>query len=763
MLAPPLHPLAARLPWGRPAAGARPTPRPLRKPRPWSRAALLALLAAASAQAGNSESSRASRAINPGLGPPPPLVARSTPTATWSSLFALGERAEFSLAAHLLDLGDIPAAEQAAVGREVAEKLYRLLRTVRARSTEPPGGGGGSETWSEGAADGRVLAYRFQREGVTGEVWLRRVVDGTTGEAAWLVSEPTVANTPLWFRLLVLRRPLPVRDTLNAGLGAAPAALTRATPRAALEGFLSAARAGRFLEAAHYLDLDGIPADRQAVLGPLAARRLMFVLERRPWIDVESVADNPVGRPQAGVDDDRQLVGRIPVRQREVEVYLSRHLDRERHFFWLFSRDTVGEIDALYRVHGYGWLGDHLPRLFFAASVAGLELWQWLALLLMAFAGFWIARFAGHWLVLALRYAARQTPATWDDVAVATLDGPLGLLLWAAVLALASTVVGLSPEAAAVVRRLWKLLVVASIGWYLFKILDALSSRLKEQSQLENPVARGMAPVLQKVGQFLVLVLAGLAALDVLGVNVAAGLAGVGLGGLALAIAAQKTLENVFGAIALAADRPFQVGDLVQIGDTVGTVEDLGLRSTKVRALDRTLIAIPNASVVAGTVINLSARDRFLFRRTLGLVYATTAAQLLLILDELRRLLLEHPRVVQENQRVRFVGFGASSLDVEVFCYLDTADFQTFTAIAEELNFEIMAIVERAGSAFAYPTQTLYLAREGSRSPQRAAEIAALLAERQARGELAIPEGDAAQLDAAQGRREAVPDREKDA
>ena len=670
---------------------------------------------------------------------------------------ALGERSEFSLAAHLLDLGEIPAAEQPAVGREVAEKLYRVVRTLRARGPESLAGGAGGETvGSEGPTGQSVLALRFQREGVTGEVWLRQVVDETTGEGAWLVSQPTVANTPLWFRLLVLRQPLRPRTTLNSGLGAAPATLTRATPRATLEGFLSAARAGRFAEAAHYLDLDDVPPDRQPVVGPLAARRLMFVLERRPWIEVESVSDNPVGRPQAGIDEDRQLLAKIPVRRREVAVDLSRHLDRERQFLWVFSRDTVQEIDALYAAHGYGWLGDHLPRVFFATSVAGLELWQWLALVLVATAGYWIARLAGHWLVLALRFLAKRTRTQWDDFAVAALDGPLGLLLWAAVLGLATTVVGLPPDAVAVVRRLWKLLIVASTGWYLFKVLDALSTRLKEQSQLANTVALGMVPVLEKVGRFLVVVLAGLAALDVLGINVAAGLAGVGLGGLALAIAAQKTLENIFGAIAIAADRPFQVGDLVQIGDTVGTVEDLGLRSTKVRALDRTLFAIPNAAVVAGTVVNLSARDRFLFRRTLGLVYSTTAAQLLFLLDEARRLLLEHPRVVLEGQRVRFVGFGASSLDVEVFCYLDTKDFQTFTAIAEELNFKLMDIVARSGSAFAYPTQTLFLAREGSRSPHRAAEVAALVAEREARGELVVPEPSEEQLQAARKRREAA-------
>jgi len=702
--------------------------------------------------AGPAGAAQAAVGINPGLGPVPPLVLRATPADTWHSLFALGERGEFAVAAHLLDLGDVVPSEQPAVGREVAEKLYQVVQALRARlGSVPPAS---AETTSGETDRGEVVLLRFQRESVAGEVRVRRVLDPTSGETAWLFSRQTVATTPLWHRLLVLRKPLAAGAPLNVGLGQPPTALRRATPRECLLSFLETARQGRFAEAAHYLDLGALPPERQAFLGPRLARRLMFVLERRPWIDPETVADDPLGRPQPGMDDDRQRLGAIPVHEREIPVVLARYLDTERRFGWVFARETVQAIDTLYAAHGYGWLGDHLPRVFFTATVAGLQLWQWAALALVVGLGYGVARLVGHWLAIILRRLAARTRVTWDDYAVATLDGPLGIVLWAVVIAAGGAALGVSPQAAEVLRRLWHALLIGGAAWYGFKMLDAIASQLGAQGASGNAVALAVAPVVQKVGKFLVALLALMAVLDVVGVNVAAALAGVGLGGLAVAFAAQKTIENVFGALAIAADRPFKVGDLVRIGDVVGTVEDIGLRSTKLRTLERTLVVIPNGAVVADTIVNLTARDRMLFRTTVGLVYGTTQAQLTFVLDEVRRMLLDDPRVLVEGQRVRFVGFGASSLDIEILGYVATSDFLTFTTVAQDLNLRILEIVERSGSAFAYPSQTLYLARDQGLSPERAAAAAAVVAARQQAGELAVPEPPPALVETARRRRE---------
>jgi MscS family membrane protein len=197
---------------------------------------------------------------------------------------------------------------------------------------------------------------------------------------------------------------------------------------------------------------------------------------------------------------------------------------------------------------------------------------------------------------------------------------------------------------------------------------------------------------------------------DSLGVPVAPMLAGLGVGGLAVALAVRPTLENVVGGFVLFADAPVRVGEFCRFGDKLGTVEAIGLRSVRVRGIDRTVITIPNADFSQLELVNFSRRDSILLQATLQLVYETTPDQLRLVLVRLRELLLEHPKISPEPARVRFIRYGESSLDVEIFAYVMTRDFNEFLAIQEELNLRIKDLVEDAGSGFAFPSQTLYVA-----------------------------------------------------
>jgi MscS family membrane protein len=183
--------------------------------------------------------------------------------------------------------------------------------------------------------------------------------------------------------------------------------------------------------------------------------------------------------------------------------------------------------------------------------------------------------------------------------------------------------------------------------------------------------------------------------MDVVGINVIAGLGALGIGAAAIAFAAQKTLENLFGTFSIASDRPFEVGDYVSVGQDMGNVENVGFRSTRIRTLGRTLVTVPNGVVAAGRVENYSARDRIMYNPVLRLAYATTVEQLRLVIDELGRLLRSHPKVFQGEQRVRFAALGENSLNVEVWCWVATKKFLEYTEVVEELNFGIVGILER--------------------------------------------------------------------
>jgi MscS family membrane protein len=216
-----------------------------------------------------------------------------------------------------------------------------------------------------------------------------------------------------------------------------------------------------------------------------------------------------------------------------------------------------------------------------------------------------------------------------------------------------------------------------------------------------------------------VLALGAVAVLNELGFKVASLLAGVGIGGIALALAAQKTVENVFGSVSIGVDQPFRVGDYVKIEDAVaGTVETIGFRSTRIRTLDRTLVTIPNGKLADMRSETFAARDRIRFFVNLGLAYGTTAAQVRAVLGEIEALLARHPQIHPEGLSVRLTALAESSLNVEVACWFATADFGAFTRIRQEMLLAFLEIVERAGAELAFPTRTVHLVREGEVRPR---------------------------------------------
>jgi MscS family membrane protein len=212
-------------------------------------------------------------------------------------------------------------------------------------------------------------------------------------------------------------------------------------------------------------------------------------------------------------------------------------------------------------------------------------------------------------------------------------------------------------------------------------------------------------PLLARALKITILVLATISILGNWGYNTTAILAGLGVGGLAIALAAQKTVENLFGGVAVVSDRPVGVGEFCKFGDQVGTVEDIGLRSTRIRTVDRTLVTVPNAQFSSMTLENFSQRDKMLLHFTLNLRRETTPDQVRSLLTSLGRLLTQHPEVEPGALPVRFVGVGTYSLDVEILVYIRTLDGDEFLKIQQELLLRILDAVEAVGSALALPTQ----------------------------------------------------------
>jgi len=227
--------------------------------------------------------------------------------------------------------------------------------------------------------------------------------------------------------------------------------------------------------------------------------------------------------------------------------------------------------------------------------------------------------------------------------------------------------------------------------------------------------------------------------LEAVGVQVSALVAAIGVGGIGIALAAQRTVENLFGGLAVVGDRPVQEGDFCRFGSQQGTVERIGLWSTRLRTPERSVVTVPNAQFLSLLVENLQERDRMLFNTTLRLRYETSPDQVRWVLVNIRSLLDAHPRIDADSSRVRFSGFGASSLDVELFVYVRTRDNAEFLEVREDLCLRMMDIVAAAGTAFALPAQTNYSAADGI-DPERASAVTAEIRRLRSEGKLPLRE-----------------------
>jgi MscS family membrane protein len=273
--------------------------------------------------------------------------------------------------------------------------------------------------------------------------------------------------------------------------------------------------------------------------------------------------------------------------------------------------------------------------------------------------------------------------------------------------------INVSGAFSAVVDFMATILIHAAAVWLLWLVVLAIFERIVLTRDIPEDSfdAHLWRLGARTIGTVVSVVIIGKAA-QTLGLPLYSVVAGLGIGGLAVALAIRPTLENLIGGIMLYLDQPVRVGDWCAFGDKTGTVETIGVRSTKIRTLDRTLVTIPNASLADMQLINWAKCDRMLIQETIGLRYETENDQLRHVLVKFREMLHAHPKIHSDTVRVRFTGFGLSSLDIGVRIYALTRDFNEYYAIREDVFLRMGDIVKASGSSFAFPSQTLYMGRD---------------------------------------------------
>lgn len=399
---------------------------------------------------------------------------------------------------------------------------------------------------------------------------------------------------------------------------------------------------------------------------------------------------------------------------------------------WQFSQETMQGVRALFRamedmpVAGFvvpppvrPWSYFWMRQLFRSSApwllwrAGGVEIWQWLSLLLSLLVCWIAAALASKILVFCSLKAKRLDDLVNRKYDSKRLKKPLRVAWTGFFLNAVLGAIGLPDRISVMLGRLSLSVGIVALIWLVISILHVAARLNAKNLESAEHNHRGVLLSLTLGLIRVTAVLAGLLWLaDIWAVPYTSMLTGLGIGGIAVALATQNTLQNVIAGFTLFADRPLSVGDFCKYGANLGTVERIGLRSVRIRTLDRSVVSIPTAAFAEMQLENLAVRDRFLLRATLGLRYETTGDQLRFLLAEIRKMLVSHPKVLPDPARVRFDGFGDYSLNIDIFSYVGAADWNEYLAVREDINFRLMKLVEAAGTGFAFPSQTTYFTRD---------------------------------------------------
>jgi MscS family membrane protein len=491
--------------------------------------------------------------------------------------------------------------------------------------------------------------------------------------------------------------PEPAKDTLG-----------RATPRGTVLGLLSAARKGNTEIAALYLNTP--------LRGPEAAAlasQLVAVIDRRLPARLNEISDEPEGSRRDPLKPDEDLVGVIETANGNLEILVDRVDRGKAGKVWLFSGETLAAIPDAFQEVSESALERFLPVFMVTTRVADIPLFELVAIFIGMPLLYWLTGLLNRILSAAAGALRRRIRRNPDLANPQLFRPPIRLLLLAFII---SRTVSRFPLPL-LARQFWStmalMLVVVACMWLLM-LLNSSGERYIVGRRFGQSGSASVLRLGRRVIDGLILFTGLLFTLHHFGINLTATLAGLGVGGIAVALAAQKTLENVIAGVSLIVDHAVRVGDFLNFGDTQGTVVEVGLRSTRIRTLDRTIVSFPNGQIANMRLETLSARDMFLFHPVIGLRYRTAPAQLRSVMAEFHTLLSTHAAIDIGSVRVRFVRFGASSLEVDIFAYVFARDWNAFLEIQQDLLLGIMDIIHKAGVGIAYPSQTLYLAIDAS-------------------------------------------------
>jgi MscS family membrane protein len=488
--------------------------------------------------------------------------------------------------------------------------------------------------------------------------------------------------------------------------------LGRDSPFGTVTSFSTAAQRGELALAAQFLQAGGRSEQQLETL----ARELNDLLDRYYTQPLNAMSRSASGDLADGLAPDRERLPLV-IGDTSADLFLTRVSEPGGGSIWVFSSDSLARIPKLQRSQQATWLERVMPETLLEQSYFGLSLAQWTL---------WTASIFGPILVLwpltALVTAMgrqRIQDVTRRAVFLSgwnSLRWPLVIGLTLAIHLSAIRVVGFSLTSRLTYARFGLAIAILTVAMLLWRLISIacrqarLMALRRGRSDTRSLIALG-----ERVVKVFVALLAVFGLLSVAGLDLTTALAGVGIVGVALALGAQKTVENLLGGIFILTDHALAVGDYCRLSDREGWVEDITLRSIRLRTVEQTLLSVPAGLLAQGSIENYSTRGKIPLKSVLLLRYGTTGEQLHAVLEGARQLLIGHPSLEKDSARIRLISFGAQAIELELFAFVTTSDYPKFLEVREGILLQIAQIIESSGSAFAVPTQFIYMRPETDR------------------------------------------------
>ncbi len=470
-----------------------------------------------------------------------------------------------------------------------------------------------------------------------------------------------------------------------------------------MEGFLKETRDGKYKQASHYLDLGTIPLIMQERRGEKLANQLQIILDRALVIDPLLLSTDPKGKSEDGADPSFESLGRIKTPEKNIDILLQRVSREDGVLIWKLSQQTISNIPHLYKHYGYRPFEQAFSQYFPNVVFMGWQLWQYIVLIIGAI----LAYFVAYILSLLLKWFIIRRNGE-EFLGVKTFR----ILLWFFLLDQIVDFIGPSVAIRAILQQ--DTLGIIALSWAAIQIVEQLSTwwtkRFEKSGQLSTIALLKPA---KKFIKIIIIFMAVLIWLDNFGFNVKALFAGLGVGGVAVALAAQDTIKNLIGSMMIIIDKPYQVGQRIVVKGHDGVVEEIGLRSTKIRLLSGHQTIIPNEQMANTDIENIDRRNSIRRLFNISISYNTPLEKIEKAIDTIKDILDNHEGMDPEfTPMVYFNEFNRDSLNIIIVYWYHPADYYAFMAMSEKVNKKIMEKFDDIGIQFALPEQKVHYTQD---------------------------------------------------